>query len=751
MNLDKTVDLQSTSSFELNGVTSSTNLLINNDNTIPSPTVDEVPTVITETNINFQAHQEDFNTIHFDPIVNSSPFEANNLPTSPSTLSLDDPIKPWDTLLFEDQCTIEWKDITIGKEPKFLLNKVSGFAIPGKITCIVGTTGAGKTLLMNTLSRRFKGLFKHGGEIFINGKTIKSLTKYRSLVSYVEKQTQFFMDGSLTVGEYLKFAASFKFPSKSSKENETTKKTLETMNRNERVDQLLERLGLKHKEHARISSLSTGEKKKLSVGSQNVFLSRVILIEAPTTDLDFQESYQMMKILKRVAQRGISLIISMQQPTIRMLKYIDYISILHEGRNTYFGTVSQLDTYWKTIGYPIKEHWNPIEYCIAVLSKHNKEKNKGTKYTFAEDLEDNDIALKPVTDKQEIIPSVHNDYFGSQFEKSDIYPNLLQQELEKFNGLKDRDIKTSHFQSNLFLDTFIILYRSYLIKVRNYKTAILGPLFEKLVASIIPGIFFFQIGLAPDVIGTRTRTFLIVNLNTSFTFANSIKTLSATIPNLLWERRNNSYPVSSFYIAKSIEDLLEFVAWPTLFGIILFWLVGLNHNDIGRFFVFILINCVTNLCCMSFAQMLICIIPRADIVGVVAPLCNALFTLLSGIFLPLNKTPYWFIWTYYISYFFYCYRAMNINEYRDVWFTPVKPANTTTSGVSNMFGTDGFTSINSLLSNVTKEPDGNKYLRDSLGIDDSYNMIWVYIGVLFAYFVIYKVVGYLGIRFLYKS
>ncbi|KAL9656865.1 hypothetical protein ABK040_004399 [Willaertia magna] len=695
--------------------------------------------------------------------------KLSNISQSSSSQSLNNysASKPWDSLLFENQCVFEWKEITYGGNPKsisrkYLLYKLCGFAVPGKITAIVGTTGSGKSLLLKLLSRQFNQIQKYEGEILVNGLTLKK-TRHRSVVSLVERLDQFFVDASLTVREYLTFAARFKF------NPERTKDQPYWLSRRERIEQLIERFGLKEKENSLISSLSAGEKKLLSITYQSILPHRVILFDEPISELDFEEAYHIFKVLKRLAKRGISIIVTIQQPTMRILQKIDFLQILNKGRLCYAGRPEDLRNYWEKIGYPIPNDWNACEYCISVLRKHNHEKRKVLmQFTFDEDLEDiqhehklNDLSIMSHHSDQS---DDNLDFFSNEFNKQkDKYLELKNFEMKRFENLIGKPLlKLQRFHVNYFVGIFILLYRSYKIKFRNYKTSILGPLFEKLVFGVLPGIFLFQLGTAANVLTTRTRVFFFMNINLSLTFSNSIKALAGTIPQTLFERRKRSYPIGCFYIAKSIEDLLEFVIWPTLFAIILFWLVGLNSNDIGRFFVFILINCAANLCCMSFAQMLIFIIPRQNIVGVIAPVINVAFTFLSSIYCPLEITPNWLVWTYYLSYFFYFYRAITINEYWGETFTHSTPTNNSTVNASSLtpflkyvdkkvISTfyEPFNILTNNGNNNNTMSDGNKYLRDS-GITESYEMVWVYIGALLGYFVFYKIVGYLGIRFIYK-
>jgi ABC-type multidrug transport system fused ATPase/permease subunit len=97
---------------------------------------------------------------------------------------------------FSDQLTrippveIFWKDLTLDvpvpsgafkkKQTKQILNGISGYARPGEMLAIMGSTGAGKTSLLNVLARRADGVST--GVILINGKPIGSSMKFAGYV-----------------------------------------------------------------------------------------------------------------------------------------------------------------------------------------------------------------------------------------------------------------------------------------------------------------------------------------------------------------------------------------------------------------------------------------------------------------------------------------------------------------------------------------------------------------------------------------
>ena len=76
---------------------------------------------------------------------------------------------------------------------KKVLDDVTFTINPGEVVGIVGTTGSGKSTLVNLLMRFYDG---YSGEILVDGHNIKNfnLAGYRSQIGYVQQEPQMFSD-----------------------------------------------------------------------------------------------------------------------------------------------------------------------------------------------------------------------------------------------------------------------------------------------------------------------------------------------------------------------------------------------------------------------------------------------------------------------------------------------------------------------------------------------------------------------------
>lgn len=194
------------------------------------------------------------------------------------------PIKlSWNNVFYEvDVLTSEEErlaDPTLGRiKRQQIVKNVSGFAPPGQATYIMGSSGAGKTSLLNILADRVstKGNVKISGSITFNDTIAVNKEVFSRYGSYVQQDDVLF--SHFTVREALTFAARLKL-----KTDEDAQDRL--------VEQLIFELGLTLQANSQIGDsrrkvLSGGERKRCSIGVELVSEPSIILLDEPTSGLD---------------------------------------------------------------------------------------------------------------------------------------------------------------------------------------------------------------------------------------------------------------------------------------------------------------------------------------------------------------------------------------------------------------------------------------------------------------------------------
>ena len=257
------------------------------------------------------------------------------------------------TVKDEVQSKIHKKEIQ-----KIILNNLNGYFSHGKLTGIIGPSGAGKTSLIEILS----GQSKTGtvtGNLFLNGNP--------SDINIMKKISGFvFQDDiilkTMTVKEALYMSALLRLP--------------ETISNEEKENKVNEMISLLHLENCKDTivgdslskGISGGERKRLSVGMEMITNPSIIFLDEPTSGLDTYSAYSLMNNLKYLTNTGRTVISTIHQPSSDILRLFDDIIILNKGKIIYLGEVNNLVNYFSSIGYKCPEYTNPSDYKYILES-----------------------------------------------------------------------------------------------------------------------------------------------------------------------------------------------------------------------------------------------------------------------------------------------------------------------------------------------------------------------------------------------
>jgi ATP-binding cassette subfamily B protein len=206
------------------------------------------------------------------------------------------------------------------------LNGVSLKAEPGQTIALAGTTGAGKSTIVNLLCRFYE---YDGGSILIDGKELNTLAKdsLREAIGYVTQEA-FLFNG--TVRENLALA-----DRKSS--DEDIWKALEAAKAAEFVRALPETLDTNVGERG--VKLSGGEKQRLSIARALLKDPPILLLDEATASVDNQTELLIQQALDELMKNRTSIVIAHRLSTIQNA---DRIYVLQKGKVIEEGSYDEL-------------------------------------------------------------------------------------------------------------------------------------------------------------------------------------------------------------------------------------------------------------------------------------------------------------------------------------------------------------------------------------------------------------------------
>lgn len=207
---------------------------------------------------------------------------------------------------------------------------------------LLGPNGAGKSTLMRILVTLMP--FTEG-EILVDGKDIGNYRKeIRKMVGYLPQDFRFF--AKLKSWEFLDYAA--RLAGMSSKRE-----------RMERVDEMLESVGLFEFRNRMANKLSGGMKRRLGIAQALIAHPKIIIVDEPTTGLDPEERIRFRNLLS-VLGRSETIIILSTHIVGDISSTCNQMALLNEGSLIYQGTPDNLVDLAK--GNVWRSEVTPVQY-----------------------------------------------------------------------------------------------------------------------------------------------------------------------------------------------------------------------------------------------------------------------------------------------------------------------------------------------------------------------------------------------------
>ena len=217
--------------------------------------------------------------------------------------------------------SIQVKDLQKSYKKLNVLKGVNFTVAQGSIFALLGSNGAGKTTIIKILTTLLK---QDGGTAIVNGFDVASKPdNVRQSLSLTGQSAA--VDEILTGRENLIMIARLRH----------------LKNPRQVADDLLKRFGLTDAANRRVSTYSGGMRRRLDLAMSLVGKPQIIFLDEPTTGLDPEGRIEVWKVVKELADGGITVFLTTQYLD-EAEQLADRIAILHEGKIIASGTLMEL-------------------------------------------------------------------------------------------------------------------------------------------------------------------------------------------------------------------------------------------------------------------------------------------------------------------------------------------------------------------------------------------------------------------------
>ncbi|WP_081396017.1 ABC transporter ATP-binding protein/permease [Mycobacterium colombiense] len=177
-----------------------------------------------------------------------------------------------------------------------LLQTMSLSVEPGELVAIAGGSGAGKTTLLEVLA----GLQPpSAGEVRHDG--VVPRASAGATVGYVPQDDIIHLE--MPLRRTLRYAALLRLPAG------TSAAEAERI-----VDETLQSLDLSDRADVPVRALSGGQRKRASIAVELLTRPRLFFLDEPTSGLDPSTAAEVMRLLRRLSQRGVTVVLTTHEP-----------------------------------------------------------------------------------------------------------------------------------------------------------------------------------------------------------------------------------------------------------------------------------------------------------------------------------------------------------------------------------------------------------------------------------------------------
>lgn len=192
----------------------------------------------------------------------------------------------------------------------------------GESVVIFGPNGAGKTTLLKLLATIMN---PSSGKVIIGGLDTKdSAEEARRRIGIVTHNT--FLYGNLTTYENMDFYG----------------RLYDVPNRRERIQQLVEMVGMTPRLHDRVATFSRGMQQRLSIARSLLHKPSIMLLDEPETGLDRQATAMLWEALRMEGEEKRTIIMTTHNLE-RGLEVSERVLILDKGRIVFDGSKQGLN------------------------------------------------------------------------------------------------------------------------------------------------------------------------------------------------------------------------------------------------------------------------------------------------------------------------------------------------------------------------------------------------------------------------
>lgn len=118
----------------------------------------------------------------------------------------------------------------------------------------------------------------------------------------------------------------------------------------------------------RTKGLSGGERKRLSFASESLTDPSLLFCDEPTSGLDSFMADTVLQVLKKLAIKGKTIVLTIHQPSSELYSLFDKIMLMAEGRVAFMGSPVEATLFFDSLNLLCPTNYNPADFYVQMLA-----------------------------------------------------------------------------------------------------------------------------------------------------------------------------------------------------------------------------------------------------------------------------------------------------------------------------------------------------------------------------------------------
>lgn len=546
----------------------------------------------------------------------------------------------------------KWRDLKQKAPTTTILSENHGCVKPGEMLLVLGRPGSGCTTLLKLLANRRKGYRSVDGDVFFGSMDHREAEHYRSQIVMNTEDELFFP--TLTVDQTMTFVSKLKVP-------HHRPDSMGVQEYQEHVKEfLMQSMGISHTSDTKIGNeyvrgVSGGERKRVSIIECLASRASVFCWDNSTRGLDASTALDWTKAIRTLTDTfGLSTIVTLYQPGNGIYELFDKVLVLDSGKEIYYGPMQEARPFMESIGFHCRDGANVADFLTGVTVPTERELLPGFESKFPRNADEILELYKHSNVKQRM--ALDYEYSQTETAHTDTASFIESVALEKDNGLSKRSPLTISFPRQVMA----CVCRQYQILWGDKPTFIIKQ-GSNLIQALISGSLFYN---APDTsagLFTKGGALFFSILYNSLMALSEVTDSFSGRPVLVKHKHFAYYHPAAFCISQIAADVPIILFGITIFGIVLYFMVGLTTTASAFFTYWICLFAIT-MCLTAMFRAIGAAFTSFDGASKVSGLLVSATVMYAGYMIEKPKMHDWFIWIFWIDPIAYSFESLLSNE-----------------------------------------------------------------------------------------